>query len=89
MPKTNVRDNQRSSYRRKELRCRTKVKCDDFELWLIQIETCFICQVSTKDNARSSTDGYKTLAKNMQEFHKKGKLGFHFGRISNINSDLL
>ena len=52
-------------------------------------DICFICQVSSKDNVRSSTDGYKTLAKNIPEFHKKGKLGFHFERICNANSDLL
>ena len=52
-------------------------------------DICFICQVSTKDNLRSSTDGYKTLAKNIPEFHKKGKLGYHFEGISNANSDLL
>ena len=51
--------------------------------------TCFICQVSSKDNVRSSTDGYKTLAKNIPDFHKKGKLGFHFERIRNANSDFL
>ena len=48
-----------------------------------------ICRVSTKDNACSSTDGCKTLAKNIPEFQKKGKLGFHFKRISSANSDLL
>ena len=37
-------------------------------------DICFICQVSTKDNVRSSTDGYKTFAKNIPEFHKKGSL---------------
>ena len=38
MPKTSVKEiNQRSSYRRRELRYSTKVKCDDFGLWLIQI----------------------------------------------------
>ena len=52
-------------------------------------DVCFICQVSRKDNVRSSTDGYKTLAKNILGFHKKGKLGFHFDRICNTNSDLL
>ena len=52
-------------------------------------DICFICQVSTKGNARSGTDGYKTLRKNIPEFHKKGKLGFHFKRISNANSDLI
>ena len=31
---------------------------------------CFICQVRSKGNVRSSTDGYKTLAKNIQRFHK-------------------
>ena len=49
----------------------------------------FICQVCTKENIRSSTDGYKTLAKNIPEFHKKGKLSFHFERISNANLDLI
>ena len=52
-------------------------------------DICFICQVSSKDNVRLSTDGYKTLAKNSAEFHKKGKLGSHFERIGNANSDLL
>ena len=38
MPKTSVKEiNQRSSCRRRELRYSTKVKCDDFGLWLIQI----------------------------------------------------
>ena len=60
------------------------MKRDDFELWLIQI-----CHVSTEVDVNSSTDGCKTLAKNIPEFHKKGKLGFHFERISNANSDLL
>ena len=50
-------------------------------------DVCFICQVSSKGNVRSSTDGCKTLAKNIPEFHKKGKLGFHFERILNANSD--
>ena len=40
-------------------------------------DICFVCQVSTEDKVRSSTDGYKTFAKNIPEFHKKGKLGFH------------
>ena len=62
--------NQGSIYRRRELKYRTKVKCDDFELLLIQ-------------------NGYKTLAKNIPEFHKKRKLGFYVERISNANSDLL
>ena len=52
-------------------------------------DICFICQVSTKDKVRSSIAAYKTLAKNISEFHKKGKLGFHLERISNANSDLL
>ena len=52
-------------------------------------DICFICQVSSKDNVRSSTDGYKTLAKHIPEFHEKGKLGFYFERICNANSDLL
>ena len=52
-------------------------------------DICFISKVSTKDKVRSSTDGYKTLTKNIPEFHKKGKLSFHFERISNANSDLL
>ena len=39
-------------------------------------DICFVCQVSSKDDVRSSTDGYKTLVKNLPEFHKKGKLGF-------------
>ena len=52
-------------------------------------DICFVCQVSTEDKVRSSTDGYKTFAKNIPEFHKKGKLGFHLERISNANSDLL
>ena len=52
-------------------------------------DICFICQVSSKDKVRSRTDGYKTLAKNILEFHKKkGKLDFHFERICNANSDL-
>ena len=50
---------------------------------------CFMCQVSSKDNVCSSTDGYKTVVKNIPEFHKKRKLGFHFERIRNANSDLL
>ena len=50
---------------------------------------CFMCQVSSKDNVCSGTDGYKTVVKNIPEFHKKGKLGFHFERIRNANSDLL
>ena len=29
--------NQISSYRRRELKYRTKAKCDDFKLWMIQI----------------------------------------------------
>ena len=38
MPKTSVKEiNQTTSYRRRELRYSTKVKCDDFGLWLIQI----------------------------------------------------
>ena len=37
----------------------------------------------------TSTDGYKTLARNILDFHKKGKLGFHFERICKVNSDLL
>ena len=41
-------------------------------------DICFICQVSSKDNVRSSTDGYKTLAKNIQEFHKKREAWFPF-----------
>ena len=49
---------------------------------------CCICQVSGKENVLSSTNGYKTLAKNILEFHRKGKLGFHFERICNPNSDL-
>ena len=52
-------------------------------------DICFVCQVSSKDNVRSSTDGYKTLTKNIPDFHKKGKLGFHFERIRNANSDFL
>ena len=36
-------------------------------------DICFICQVSSKDIC-SSTEGYQTLAKNIPEFHKKGKL---------------
>ena len=52
-------------------------------------DICFVCQVSSKDNVRSSTDGYKTLVKNLPEFHKKGKLGFRFERICNANLDLL
>ena len=51
-------------------------------------DICFICQVSTKDNVRSSKDGYKILAKNILEFYKKGKYDFHFEKISNTNSDL-
>ena len=50
---------------------------------------CFICQASSRDNVRWSTHGYKTLAKNVFQFHKKGKLGFHFERICNAFSDLL
>ena len=49
-------------------------------------DICFICQVSSKDNILSSTDDYKTLAKNILEFHKKGMLSFHFERIFNVNS---
>ena len=52
-------------------------------------DICFVCQVSSKDDVRSSTDGYKTLVKNLPEFHKKGKLGFRFERICNANLDLL
>ena len=52
-------------------------------------DICFISQVSTKENVPSSTNGYKTLAKNIREFHKKGKLGFRFESTSNANSDLL
>ena len=48
---------------------------------------CFICQVSTKDDI--STDCYKTLGKNFPDLHKKGKIGLHFERNSNNNSDLL
>lgn len=48
-----------------------------------------ICQASTKANACSSTDAYKTLAKDIPEFQKKGKLGFHFEEISGTGSDLL
>ena len=51
-------------------------------------DICFIFQVSTKQNVRSSTNSYKTLAKKIREFHKKGKLGFRFESISNANSDL-
>ena len=50
---------------------------------------CFICQVGIKDNVCSRTDGYKTLVKNFLEFYKKGKLGFHFERISNTDLVLL
>ena len=49
----------------------------------------FICQVSNQDNVRSSTDGYKTLAKNIPEFHKKGNLRFYLEIISSANSNLL
>ena len=52
-------------------------------------DICFISQVTTKDKVRSSTDGLKNLAKNILEFHKKGKLDLHFERISKANSDLL
>ena len=31
-------------------------------------DICFICQVSSKDNVHSSTDGYKTLMKKIPEF---------------------
>ena len=55
----------------------------------INWDICFICQFTTKDNVRSSKDGYKTSAKNILEFHNKRKLGFHFERISNRNLDLL
>ena len=51
-------------------------------------DICFICQVNNKDNVRSITDPYKALLKNILEFHKKRKLGFHFEKISNANSDL-
>ena len=51
-------------------------------------DICFICQVNNKDNVRSSTDPYKALLKNIPEFHKKRKLGFHFEKISNANSEL-
>ena len=50
---------------------------------------CFICQVSSKDNVRSSADGWKTLVKIILEFYKKGKLGFHFEGICNANLELL
>ena len=53
------------------------------------LDICFICQVCGKDNVRPSTGGYKTSAKSIPEFHKKGKLGFHFERICNANSNLL
>ena len=33
-----------------------------------------ICQVSSKDNIHSSTDGYKTLMKKIQSFNKKESL---------------
>ena len=49
-------------------------------------DICFICQVSSK---AICTDGYKTLAKNIPEFHKTGTLCFQFERICNANSDLL
>ena len=52
-------------------------------------DICFIFHVNSKDNVRSSTGGYKTLAKNIPEFHKTGKLGFHFKRICNANLDFL
>ena len=58
--------NQISSYRRRELKYRTKAKCDDFKLWMIQIG--IFIQVSSKDNVHSSTDGYKTLMKKIPEF---------------------
>ena len=48
-----------------------------------------MCHVSTKSICHSSTNGYKTLVKNIPKFHKKGKLGFYFERISNTNLDLL
>ena len=50
---------------------------------------CFICQVSSKDNVRSSADGWKTLVKIILEFYKKGKLGFHFEGICDANLELL
>ena len=53
------------------------------------LDICFICQVCGKGNVRPSTGGYKTSVKSILEFHKKGKLGFHFERICNANSDLL
>ena len=37
----------------------------------------------------TQNDGYKKLAKNILEFHKKEKLSFHFERISNANFELL
>ena len=37
----------------------------------------------------TSTDGYQTLARNILDFNKKGKLGFHFERICKVNSYLL
>ena len=46
-------------------------------------------RVNTKDNVHSSTDGYKTLVKNILGFREKGKLDFHFQGISNASSDLL
>ena len=52
-------------------------------------DICFICQVSSKDNIHSSTGSYKTLTKNIPEFQSKAKLGFHFERICNTNSELL
>ena len=52
-------------------------------------DICFICQVICKDNFHASKDGYKTLAKNIPEFHKKWKLGFHLERICNAILDLL
>ena len=49
----------------------------NYALW--QLRTTNVC---------SNTGGYKTLAKNIPEFHKSGKIGFHFVRISSANSDL-
>ena len=60
-----------------------------FSYALYKLGYLFVCQVGTKENGRSSTGSHKTLAKKIPEFHEKGKIGFHFVRISSASSDLL
>ena len=61
----------------------------NYDWYKLGIFVLYSRTVSSKDNFRWSTDGYKTLAKNIPELHIKGKLGFHFEIICNPNSHLL